>query len=102
MFGDLKDMMGKLHEAQQQAEEIKKRLDDVHLRESDGEITITITGNREIKDVEVVDSLLEDKDELQDKLVLALNRAIKKADETHEKEMQSVAKGMMPGTDLFK
>ena len=102
MFGDLKNMMGKLHEAQLQAEQIKKKLDNVHLRESDGEITITITGNREIKDVEVPDALLEDKEELQDKLVLALNRAIKKANETHEKEMQSLAKGMMPGTDLFK
>lgn len=95
-------MMGKLHEAQQQAEEVKKKLDDVQLRESDGEITIIITGNREIKDVEVSEALLEDKEELQDKLVLALNRAIKKADEAHEREMQSVAKGMMPGTDLFK
>ena len=102
MFGDLKDMMGKLHEAQQQAEEVKKKLNDLHLKEDDGEISIIITGNREIRDIEVSDALLQDKEELQDKLVLAMNRAIGRADKAHESEMQSVAKGMMPGTDLFK
>lgn len=95
-------MMGKLHQAQQEAEAVKKRLNDLQLKEDDGEISIVITGNREIKDILVTDELLEDKEELQDKLVLALNRAIKKADETHEKEMESVAKGMLPGTDMYK
>jgi len=102
MFGNIQEMMGKLQEAQQQSEEIKKRLDTVHLKEDTGEINITISGNREIKDIEISDNLLEDKEELQDKLVLALNKAIKKADETHEQEMQSVAKGMLPGMDMFK
>ncbi len=102
MFGNIQDMMGKLQEAQQQSEEIKNRLDTVHLKEDTGEITITITGNKEIKDIELSDSLLEDREELQDKLVLALNRAIAKADETHKKEMESVAKGMLPGMDMFK
>lgn len=102
MFGNIQDMMGKLQEAQKQSEEIKQRLDTVHLKEETGEITITITGNREIKDIEISDSLLEDKDELQDKLVIALNKAIEKAGATHEQEMQSMAKGMLPGLDMFK
>ncbi len=102
MFGDIKGMMEKLQEAKQQTEEVKKRLNNLHIKEESEDISILITGNREIIDVLVADSLLEDKDELQDKLVLALNRAIKKADETHEREMQSVAKGMLPETDMFK
>lgn len=102
MFGDLKGMMDKLQDARQQTEEIKKRLNDLQIKEESEDISIIISGNRQIIDVVVADSLLEDKDELQDKLVLVLNRAIKKADETHEREMQSVAKGMLPGTDMFK
>ncbi len=102
MFGDLKGMMGKLQEAKQQAEEVKQRLDNVHLKEQSQDITILITGNKEIKDIEISDQLLKDKDELQDKLVLALNKAIQKAHDTHEQEMESVAKGMLPGTDMFK
>lgn len=95
-------MMGKLQEAQQQAELVKKRLGDMHIRHVEDDLSIVITGNREIRDIEVAETLLEDREELQDKLVLALNRAIKKADQAHEQEMQSVARGMMPGNDLFK
>ena len=102
MFGDMKDMMGKLHEAQQQAEEVKNRLHDLHIKEGTGEIVITITGNREIKDIEVSEKLLNEREELQDKLVIAMNKAIQKADEAHEREMESVAKGMLPGMDMFK
>lgn len=102
MFGNIKDMMGKMQEAQKQVQEIKNRLDTVHLKEGDEEITITITGNREIKDVEISTALLEDKDELQDKLVIALNRAIEKANQRLEEEMQGAAKGMLPGMDMFK
>ena len=102
MFGNIKDMMGKMQEAQKQVQEIKNRLDTVHLKEGDEEITITITGNREIKDVEISATLFEDKDELQDKLVIALNLAIEKANQRHEEEMQGAAKGMLPGMDMFK
>ena len=83
-------MMGKLQEAQKQADEIKSRLDTVYLKEGNDDITVTITGNREIKDIEISDSLLEDKEELQDKLVLALNKAIEKANRTHEEAIRKV------------
>jgi len=102
MFGNLKDMMGKMHEAQQQAEEIKKKLDTTYVRESTDDIAITVTGNKEIKDLEISDRLLEDKEELQDLLVISLNRALEKAHQLHEEEMKGVAKGMLPGMDLFK
>lgn len=95
-------MMGKLQEAQQKTEEVKKRLADLVIKEDSEDITILISGNREIKDIVLADSLLQDKEELQDKLVLALNRAIQKADDTYEQEMQLIAQGMMPGTDMFE
>ena len=50
MFGD---MMNKLKEAQAKVEETKKRLDTVTMQEksSDDLLKVTITGNREIKNI---------------------------------------------------
>ncbi|UAB80779.1 YbaB/EbfC family nucleoid-associated protein [Marixanthomonas sp. SCSIO 43207] len=107
MFGDMMGMMSKLKEAQEKVEATKKRLDTVLIDEksSDGLLKITITANREIKNIEVADSLLEDKEQLEDYLIINLNNAIKKATEVNEAEIGAVAKeGMpnIPGMDMFK
>lgn len=107
MFGDIMGMMGKLKEAQQKIEETKKRLDTVLIDEqsSDGLLKVTLTANREIKSVTVADELLEDKEQLEDYLVLVMNKAIAKATSVNEAELGAVAKeGMpnIPGMDMFK
>ncbi|NKI32134.1 YbaB/EbfC family nucleoid-associated protein [Croceivirga thetidis] len=106
MFGDLMGMMGKLKEARQKVEETKKRLDSVFVDESssDGRLKITLTANREIKSISVDEQLLSDKEELEDYLVLTLNKAISKASKIQEDELGAVAKeGMpnIPGMDSF-
>lgn len=106
MFGDLMGMMGKLKEAQQKVEETKKRLDTVMVEETsaDQKISITLTANREIKSISLDDSLLADKEELEDYLILTLNKAIAKASKVQETELGAVAKeGMpnIPGMDSF-
>ena len=100
-------MMGKLKETQQKIEETKKRLDSVLIDEqsNDGLLKVTLTANRKIKSIEVDDSLLSDKEQLEDYLVLVLNKAIEKATNVNEAELGSVAKDGMPsipGMDLFK
>tara|TARA_R110002049_G_scaffold73733_3_gene190405 strand:+ start:1531 stop:1854 length:324 start_codon:yes stop_codon:yes gene_type:complete len=107
MFGDLMGMMGKLKETQEKVEATKKRLDTVLIDEksNDGLIKITLTANREIKSIEIDDSLLADKEQLEDYLILTLNKAIEKATSVNESELAAVAKeGMpnIPGMDLFK
>lgn len=100
-------MMGKLKETQEKVEATKKRLDTVLIDEksNDGLIKITLTANREIKSIEIDDSLLADKEQLEDYLILTLNKAIEKATSVNESELAAVAKeGMpnIPGMDLFK
>ena len=100
-------MMGKLKETQQKIEETKKRLDTVLVDEqsSDGLLKVTLTANREIKSVTVADELLEDKEQLEDYLVLVMNKAIAKATSVNEAELGAVAKDGMPnipGMDMFK
>ena len=104
---DLMGMMGKLKETQEKVEATKKRMDTVLIDEasSDGLLKITITANRVIKTIDINDSLLEDKEQLEDYLILALNKAIQKATDIHETEVAAVAKeGMpnIPGMDMFK
>ncbi|KJD32744.1 hypothetical protein PW52_15405 [Tamlana sedimentorum] len=107
MFGDMMNMMGKLKETQQKVEDTKKRLDTVLVDESsnDGKLKITLTANRSIKSIEIDDALMQDKEELDDYLILTLNKAIEKATKINEAELAAVAKqGMpnIPGMDLFK
>ncbi|WP_046744880.1 YbaB/EbfC family nucleoid-associated protein [Kordia zhangzhouensis] len=106
MFGDLMGMMGKLKETQQKVEETKQRLHTVLIDEnsSDNLLKVTVTANREIKSIVVADELLEDKEQLEDYLILTLNKALKRAGEVHETEVAAVAKDGMPtipGMDLF-
>ena len=100
-------MMGKLKETQKKVEETKKRLDTVLIDEqsNDGKLKVTLTANREIKSLSIDDNLLEDKEQLEDYLVLTLNKAIEKATSINEAELDAVAKeGMpnIPGMDMFK
>lgn len=108
MFGDMMGMMGKLKETQQKVAETKKRLDTVTIEETvaDGLIKVTITANRDVKDISIDESLLTEKEQLEDYMVLVMNKAILKATQINETELAAVAKeGMpnIPGMDgLFK
>lgn len=107
MFGDMIGMMGKLKETQKKVEETKKRLDTVLVNEAsnDNKLKVTLTANRTIKCIEIDDTLLQDKEQLEDYLILTLNKAIEKTTNVNETELAAVAKeGMpnIPGMDLFK
>lgn len=100
MLGNLGDMMGKLNDMKQKADEIKLKLDDMLLEVegAGGDINITITGNREIKNLSIAPALQHgDKEELEEQLTVTLNKAILKATELNDQEMKSVASGMLPG-----
>jgi DNA-binding YbaB/EbfC family protein len=104
MFGDL---MGKLKETQKKVEDTKKRLDTVLVDQTsnDKKLKITLTANRTVKSIEIDDELLSDKDQLEDYLIVTLNKAISKASSINEAELAAVAKeGMpnIPGMDMFK
>lgn len=105
---DLMGMMGKLKETQNKIEETKKRLDTVLVDEqsTDGLLKVSITANRKIKSITIADELLEDKEQLEDYILLVINKAIEKATKVNEAELDAVAKmdmPMIPGMDnLFK
>ncbi|HUH47189.1 MAG TPA: YbaB/EbfC family nucleoid-associated protein [Arenibacter sp.] len=106
MFGDMMGMLGKLKETQEKVLRTKERLNTVIIdeRSPDDRVKVRITANRTIKSISVDDSLLEDKEQLEDYLILTLNKAIEKATTINENELAAVAKeGMpdIPGMDSF-
>lgn len=105
MFGDLSGMMDKLKKAQQKVEETKLRLNSVLIDEEVPEkLKVTITANREIKTIRIDPSLLNDAEELEDYLVITLNKAIERASAINEQELAAAAKDGMPnipGMDMF-
>jgi len=104
---DMMGMMSKLKETQQKVEETKKRMSTVLIDEksSDGLINITVTADRQIKKIDIADELLEDKEQLEDYLILNLNKALNRAADIYDQELAAVASAGMPnipGMDMFK
>ncbi|CAN5220457.1 YbaB/EbfC family nucleoid-associated protein [soil metagenome] len=107
MFGDMMGMMNKLKETQEKVEATKERMKTVLLDEqsNDGLLKVTVSAAREIKNISIAEELLEDREQLEDYLVLTLNKAIARATEVNENELAAVAKDGMPdipGLDMFK
>ena len=98
MFGDL---FGKLQEAQEKMKESKVRLAQITVdaEAGDGAVKVVVTGNREVKSVDIAERLLEkeNKEELEDLLITALNRALKNAENAWESEMKGAAGGLLGG-----
>lgn len=93
-------MMGKMQEMKQKSEEVKKRLDTISVSgDAESKVTVISTGNRKITSVQISEDILgiDNKEQLEDLIILAVNRALEKAEKVNEAEMAGVAKGMLPG-----
>ena len=107
MFGDMMGMMNKIKETQKKVEETKLRLNHVLIDEisNDNLLKLTLTANRELKSISIDDKLLEDKEMLEDYLIITINKAIKNASKINETELAAAAKDGLPnipGMDFFK
>ena len=93
MFEDLSGMMDKLKEAQRKIEETKVRLNTVLVdgEAGNGLIKVTVTANREIRSINISDDLMNEKEALEDYLIIALNKALEKANAINEAEMAAAA-----------
>jgi len=91
--------MEKLQQAQQEMEEMKKKLNHVLLDEKspDGSIQVEITANGELKKIDFSKEMSEyDSEELEDLLILTLNKAIERANTHKEQTLAHVAQNSMP------
>ena len=94
-------MFDKLMAAQQKADEIKKRLDTISVygEVEGGKIRITATANKVISAIDIDDELHQnaEKEELEELLLTAINKALAQAEQVSAAEMQSMTKDMLGG-----
>jgi DNA-binding protein YbaB len=94
-------MFDKLMAAQQMADDIKKRLDTVSVygEVEGGAIKVTATANKVITAVEIQEEFFKqaDKEELEELLLTAINKALTQADQVSATEMQAATKDMLGG-----
>jgi DNA-binding protein YbaB len=91
-------MFDKLMEAQQKAGEVKKRLDAISVSgvAEGGKITVTANANKVVQSIHIDSAFLadSDKEEIEELLVIAINKALEQAENISQSEMAAMTKNM--------
>ena len=94
-------MFDKLMEAQQKAGEVKSRLDAISVTGTaeGGKITVTANGNKVVQAINIDADFLKDadKEELEELLLIAINKAMEQADNVSQSEMAAMTQQMFGG-----
>ena len=90
--------MGKLKEAQQKMEEVKSKLDQITVIGEAQGVKVSLNGNKVVTNIDIPQMILDDrdKDQIQDLLILALNKGLENAENVAQSEGASAMKGMLP------
>lgn len=91
-------MFDKLMQAQQQAGEVKKRLDGITVTGSSGGgvVVVTANGNKQILSVKIDPVVLKEDDieMLEDVILSAVNQALEQAESVSQAEMAAMTRNM--------
>ncbi|MEO6150920.1 MAG: YbaB/EbfC family nucleoid-associated protein [Mucilaginibacter sp.] len=94
-------MFDKIMEAQQKAGEVKTRLDAITVTGTaeGGKISVTANGNKVLQSVNIDEAFYKeaDKEELEELLLVAVNKALEQADNVSQSEMAAMTKDMFGG-----
>ena len=94
-------MFDKIMEAQQKAGEVKKRLDGISVsgNAEGGKITVVANANKVVQSVHIDPDFFKDadKEELEELLLVAINKALEQADNVSQSEMAAMTQQMLGG-----
>lgn len=94
-------MFDKIFEAQQKAEEVKKRLETITLEEQaeGGAIKVTATAGKTIKSISIEEAFLQENgvEAVEDMLVVVVNKIIAQAENISQSEMAAMTNQMLGG-----
>lgn len=95
MFGD---MMGKLQAAQQKMEDVKNKLDGISVVGDAQGVKVTLNGNKVVTHIDIPQMIIDDgdKEQIEELLLLAINRGLENAENVAQSEGASAMKGIMP------
>lgn len=100
--GNMNSMLKQAQKMQADMEALQAELDEREYSAASGGgmVEVTVTGKHQIKSLKINPDAIdpEDSEMLEDMIAVAVNEAMRTADETAEKEMSSVTGGMnFPG-----
>lgn len=92
-------MLGKLQDMQQKMDQLKERLERVTVTGDANGVVVTMNGNRKLVNIDLPESLVAaaDKDQLEDLIAVAVNRALTKAQDIADAEGAALSRDMLPG-----
>lgn len=93
MFGNMLGGLGNLEEKQAEMQEKMRKI--VVKSEFEG-IVIEGNGSREVNNISISPEILQDVEELEDKLVIAINRFIREVSAVEAHEAQRMMQEMLP------
>ena len=100
MKGGLGNLMKQAQQMQQNMQKAQAELATVEVEgmSGNGAVKVTMTCSHEVRRVQLAEGVVsDDKEMLEDLIVLALNDAMKKAEETTQKRMGAFSAGLPPG-----
>jgi DNA-binding YbaB/EbfC family protein len=98
MFSNMGDMAKMLEGMQESASKLQAELESktFSVKSGGGMVKVDINGKGEVTDIEIDDSLMEDKDSLQILLIGAVNDAIKMVESNKQSSAMNMLGGMNP------
>jgi len=64
---------------------------------ANGKISVTVNGRHRITELTIDPGLMDDKEQLEDLLITAINRAQEEVSRIAEEKMKETARGLFPG-----
>lgn len=99
MFGGKGGMGNLMKQAQEMQENMQKAQQEIAEMEVTGEagggmVSVVMTGKHEIVKVEIDDSIMDDKEMLEDLVAAAVNSAARRVEEVSQEKMGGLTNGM--------
>ena len=93
-------MFDKLNQIKQKMDEIKQRLDNITVEgeAEGGSVKVVVTANKKVKEIIFSEEIIKsgDREEIGELTVVAINRAMEKAENVSESEMKAASSGLFP------
>lgn len=103
MFGGKAGLGNLMKQAQEMQKNMEKAQQEIANMQVTGEaggglVKVTMTGKHELVKVEIDDSLMDDKEMLEDLFAAAVNSATRRVEDTSQERMSGLTQGMnLPG-----
>ena len=94
------DMNFLMKQAKKMQEKLQSQLEDMRMTATagGGVVSVTVNGHKEVIKIKIADdTVMEDREMLEDLLMAAMGEAYRKVEEELKKNLQGIPGGMLPG-----